>query len=421
MATSIGPLLLVLLGAGGLVILFGRRLPAIRSELTLSGAAARGATKVGRAADRSVRTRATQAVRLLLSGAWRFVRIVARVVGRLLQRPPVILRVPRVAFPAAFRTRFGGAKTRPALPGTPVPPQAVPRPAEEHSVPVTLLPPLPEPDEVAPTAGAAAVSEERAEEVRVLSGPSTVRPPDALGSPHEPGGTGEATVGRPLPEMWNAASAPAPPPIRSGTPPAPGRRRGARTAPSDERGTGKREAVRLGAADPRRTGRARRARVPSTVSEIVRAAGANLEEAAQVLEKGQLARAEALLVDALAQNPRDLVAYRLLGLVYLQRDDFVQAKEVLEEALRRDPAEAALYGLLGRAYFGLGEYGKALQMYQRAHDTDEKSLEYLERLLVIAARMDRRPLVKVTAEKILALEPNHAEAKKHLARVVAGG
>lgn len=181
----------------------------------------------------------------------------------------------------------------------------------------------------------------------------------------------------------------------------------------------------VGRVHARRSGEAESTRSERPVSSprppvlIPEETPSDLSSAARLLENGELTRAESMLTDVLTADPRELGAYRLLGQLYVQRHDFILAKEVCEEALRRHPEATALYGLLGRAYFELGQYGKALQVYQRAHDADEKNLEYLERLLQIATRMDRRPLVRVTAEKILALHPQHAEAKKCLTRVAS--
>ena len=138
-----------------------------------------------------------------------------------------------------------------------------------------------------------------------------------------------------------------------------------------------------------------------------------------LIEEGNFARAESLLIDVLSKDPRNTEAYRLLGTIYLKRQEYPQAKEVFEEALRRDPNHPGLHGLLGLACLSLGEYTKALLMYQRAHEEEGTNLDYLEKLLVISSRMDRRPLMKVAAQKILAIDPNHEQAKKVLARAVA--
>jgi len=147
------------------------------------------------------------------------------------------------------------------------------------------------------------------------------------------------------------------------------------------------------------------------------ALGDGTQEISLLIQQGKFNQAESGLIDILSKNPRHTEAYRLLGIVYLKRRDFSQAREVFEEALRRDPEHAGLHGPLGFCYMSMGEYGKALSMYQQAHNMDETNIEYLEQLLVISARMDRRPLVKMIAKKILVLNPNHAEARKYLERV----
>lgn len=138
-----------------------------------------------------------------------------------------------------------------------------------------------------------------------------------------------------------------------------------------------------------------------------------------LIAEGNLDRAESLLIDILSKDPRDAESYRLLGTVYLKREDVRQAREVFEEALRRSPGHPGIHGPLGACYVAEGKYSNALSMYQRAHEADETNVEYLEQLLVISSRMDRRPLVKVIAGKILALDPGHRDAKKALARVEA--
>lgn len=144
-----------------------------------------------------------------------------------------------------------------------------------------------------------------------------------------------------------------------------------------------------------------------------------MEHIPMLLGKGHLARAEDILTQYLSTSPNDLSAYRWLAMVHVQRGEYAQAKEVCEEALRRNPDEGALYGPLGRAYVGLGQYSKALHMYQRAHESDEANLEYLEQLLLLASRMDHRALMRVTADKILVLQADHPLAMKSLARARA--
>lgn len=143
----------------------------------------------------------------------------------------------------------------------------------------------------------------------------------------------------------------------------------------------------------------------------------NYQVISNMIAAGNYVQSESKLIDILSKNPRDTEAYRLLGIIYLKKGEISQAKEVFEEAIRRNPDHPGLHGPLGFCLVSVGQYGKALQMYQRAHDMDEDNIEYLEQLLAISSRMDRRPLVKVAAQKILAINPSHAEAKRVLDRM----
>lgn len=406
MATFLGPLVLVLVGAGGLIVLFGRRLPDLRGHLAL---AARSAGRTASRARPRVNARLARVVygaRALLRGAGRILVVSGRAIGRLLKRPPVTLRVPRIAVPSVLRRRARSqsptASVRQFSP--PEPQRGNASPPERASTTVTppvVITDLPIHHET--VSGSDHEDEGLSDVVLGVTETPDVADSDRLS-------TRAALMGAAAARAESDEKAPG---VVSSTPP---EALSAGVQPPASQAIGR--ATRN---TPKRkpAARARRERVPPLPAVTLDIEEGSLDEAAKLLKDGQLARAEVMLVDALAENPRDLEAYRLLGQLYLQRDDYVQAREVLEEALRRDAAQTTLYGLLGRTYFGLGEYGKALQVYQRAHDTDEKNLEYLERLLLIASRMDRRPLVKVTAEKILALEPNHTEAKKHLTRANA--
>lgn len=404
MATFLGPLVLVLVGAGGLIVVFGRRLPDLRGHLALAARSADRTASRARPGARARLARAVRVARALLRGTGRILVVSGRAIGRLLKRPPVTLRVPRIAVPSMLRRR-------------------VPAPSPTASVRQFLSPELRRenmspPERPSTTITPPVVITDLPIHHETVSGPDhedeslrdvalgVTETPDAADSDRL--STRAALMGAAAARAESDEKAPG---VVSSTPPE-ALSVGVQPPASQAIGRAPRNTPKRKPA-----ARARRERVPPLPAVTLDMEEGSLDEAAKLLKDGQLARAEAMLVDALAENPRDLDAYRLLGQLYLQRDDFVQAREVLEEALRRDAAQTTLYGLLGRTYFGLGEYGKALRLYQRAHDTDEGNLEYLERLLFIASRMDRRPLVKVTAEKILALEPNHAEAKMRLARV----
>lgn len=459
MPTYLGPLLLVLAGLGGLVVVFGRRLKLIRTSFqAVSAKAAEQPSDAGVRRGALLTRTVAQGVATVLRFCFRTLRGVGRGLGRLFQRPPIALRVPRLArlrspvvrgeAPAGEPSRgeakdhsgsVEGILPRFSLPtrrGLRVltnrgeararlwgrrqqgpkqtPPATVSLPQVHHPGGETDAPELEGSSKAAPA---------EVPEVPVQAPPAdTLFEPLTSESIDLPRSEGEAVSegvsiehAPPLQEETPGVPRSAPPPTAAAAPPA--------AAPThleahvQEQRLGKRKVVgrvrarKRATPDARRTTGERRA-VPEDLG--------SLGNVPTMLEKGHFAAAESFLVERLAGNPRDLEAYRLLGLLYIKRGDFTQAREVFEEALRRSPDETSMYGLLGETYVGLSQYSKALHMYQRAHGADEQNLEYLEQLLRISLRMDHRPLVKVTAEKILALEPDHVEAKEHLARMTAG-
>lgn len=407
MGTFFGPLLLVVIGFAGLVALLVRRLPQIRSHLSASPAPETAALAGGIARPASLTRTAGQVLIRGARTAAAVARGTGRVVARVLRRPPVSVRVPRLA--ARVRSPFRLAAAMPALR----------RRRTELTPPGASM--VSPPSATAP-AGPQAAEEARAQDLLV-----------ALAEEQKSAETVSTLTDAPPVKSVEPAEVPAPDAaIEPTSPPAAalrmadGSTRERATGPVlephvQERGYKRRKVVghvRPGKPSAAEHSQRQRPERPALPRETSRSDG-TLEDVPALLEKGELAKAEGILVETLSVNPRDVRAYRLLGMLYLKRGDAAQAKEVCEEALRRSPEDVSLFGPLGWAYLGLGQYGKALAMFQRAHDADEQNLEYLEQLLFLASRMDRRPLVRVTAEKILAIQPNHADAKKRLAKVAA--
>lgn len=451
MAAYLGPIILVLIGLAGLIVVFGRHARDVRVTETprAAGEGLRASGVTGRRAALFGR------IRIGFRFLWRLCAAVLRWLARFLQRPPAVLRVPRIAFPRIRRTRRteeireerGGSRRRIRLfsrfraareslvksSGAPEDrmPGGAPRDGRADSHVLSE-----------PSARARELEDHRAADET----PSEEFTQKILRAQSEqPQGIRETATVTPVAEDTA-------PPLPAGVPQE-RQMRGDEAGPSlvhtapvgelphgkvlsdtgeqllqdqqdtraslefhvDERVAGKRKVVgRVRPALGPRRGQAKTAGGDDALRDAD-----SLDSIEKLLNARAFDRAEQALMRHLSVNPRDLQAYRLLGRLYIDMQDFSQAREVLEETLHRDPKQPALFGLLGRVYFSLGQYGNALQMYQRAHDADETNLEYLEHLLAIASRMDRRPLVKVTAEKILLLDPQHAEAQKHLARVAA--
>lgn len=467
MAVYVGPLLLVLFGLGGLIFLIGKRARAGVQETLPIGSVAE------QPAEHAVRSSAariplpkisgiTQRLRRLLSAFGRsggmIVRLIGRVMRVVLRRPSA--RVPEVAAPASFQASAFRAQTSPpAVSDSVTAPrflesEAMESEEESASEAPDVL------DELAPhqreisvpkSWASAALRPLRRGSVSSRPAPAVTRealrgieplpsaPPETSEAPDRGMDEAEPTEqGSALPVALFAVQAipgveevdqenvQDEPPSVAPAPAAPEEEPALTLEPHvRERVAGRQKIVGRVRARRKESARSRKRETavspasPKPSPSVADVAEEGIESIPILLERGHLARAEDILTDLLAANPGDLAAYRWLALVHIQRGEYAQAKEVCEEGLRRDPDEISLQGPLGRAYAGLGQYSKALPMLQQAHNSDERNLDYLEQLLLIAARMDHRALVRVTAQKILVLQPDHPLAKKHLARVAA--
>lgn len=418
MATIVFPLLLVLGAIGGVLVIIGRRLPEIRGafkgegkplqdvptrELSLAPRSATllkpGATLLSRSLT-GVRDRGRSVLRGIGRPLTRTLHVIGRVGTAFLHlftRPPTAERIPRPG------TRNGSLEV---TAGAVAPKSPVPTTTD---VKRSAMHPLRMPEPFTEAAGDDIVSMEKP--TLAVPQPEEVSPPSATNA-SAPRATDDRGDEQESITTATETAVPSPPEESAVV-----------VETTREVRTPRHRRV-VGRVRPRRTRQttaASRAPVPS--AEVVEqpqgrpAAWVSTSQTIPALiEEGQFGHAESLLIDILSKNPRDTEAYRLLGMIYLKRQEYVQAREVFEEALRRTPEHRGIHGLLGDAHFSLGEYGKALSMYQRAHDAEETNVEYLEKLLTIFSRMDRRPMVLVTAKKILALNPDHEEAKKVLAR-----
>lgn len=91
-----------------------------------------------------------------------------------------------------------------------------------------------------------------------------------------------------------------------------------------------------------------------------------LERAIQHQRRNELAAAEALYREVLAQDPGELTALHLLSAVLLQRAQDAEAAEWLERALKRAPDQPVFLANLGEAYRRLGRLADASVHLRRA-------------------------------------------------------
>lgn len=134
-----------------------------------------------------------------------------------------------------------------------------------------------------------------------------------------------------------------------------------------------------GGADVDRSRRGRPRRLPASALTLclvlasalagpARAEEGALERAATYLERGRLYPAEQAARQAIAQDPDDAGAYRLLGEILLRRRRPEAAIEALLRARELDAALPGVDGLLADAWMLAGDDARACDAYRRALD-----------------------------------------------------
>ncbi|MFN8498437.1 MAG: tetratricopeptide repeat protein [Anaerolineae bacterium] len=107
---------------------------------------------------------------------------------------------------------------------------------------------------------------------------------------------------------------------------------------------------------------------PDDARSMTQLGGAYLQKARETGDPSYYGRAEAVLKQALAQNPADLDALGFMGSLALSRHQFRDALQWGEKARAISPERAYTYGVLGDAHVELGEYAAAAEAIQAMMD-----------------------------------------------------
>ena len=89
-------------------------------------------------------------------------------------------------------------------------------------------------------------------------------------------------------------------------------------------------------------------------------------EAFEFHRRGDLAKAEQIYRALLTSDPRHFYAIHLLGVIFLQRDQFAAAEQQVSRAILINPDFADAHNNLGAALNSLGRFGEALTSFNRA-------------------------------------------------------
>ena len=176
-----------------------------------------------------------------------------------------------------------------------------------------------------------------------------------------------------------------------------------------------------------------------------------LQSASQFAQAGQLQQASTLFNNVLRQDPNNINALHLSGVIAAQQGDHAKAKKLIQKAISIKPDVAIMHCNLGNVYKDNGNNREAIECYKKSLTLDSKqakahfslglglSEKYepdlaiasykkaLERdpdyvdayynLGVAFSRLNKYRQAIKYHEKTILLRPNHVEAHIHLANI----
>ncbi len=140
-----------------------------------------------------------------------------------------------------------------------------------------------------------------------------------------------------------------------------------------------------------------------------------LQSAVQLHGAGSLDQAAALYERVLALDPKHPDALHLLGVVALARGDAARAEKLIAQAIKRNPSAALYHVNLGSALLEQGRPEQALEPLRRALRLQPDSVEALNNLANALQRTDRTEEALPHYLRVIELRPDHLSAYPNLA------
>ncbi len=133
-----------------------------------------------------------------------------------------------------------------------------------------------------------------------------------------------------------------------------------------------------------------------------------IEIALEQHQAGNFARAEALYLEILRQNPGNIDAIHLLGVLATQGNRPEIAVDLISAAIRKKPDAPIFHYNLAEALHALGRKEEALASYQRAIELAPEYFEAQSNLANVLNELRRYDEAEVAGRNAIELEPDAA-------------
>ncbi|MCI5049874.1 MAG: sulfotransferase [Rickettsiales bacterium] len=140
-----------------------------------------------------------------------------------------------------------------------------------------------------------------------------------------------------------------------------------------------------------------------------------LAMALNLIQKGDLAQAEAACRQVLAKHPDNHDALQLLGVIAGRYEKWVDSANLMQRSLEVKPDQPNVWFNLARAYFNIGEFDRAINANSQAAIMQPDNPEPLyNRANAHTSKMQFEEAI-ADFKRALELDPTHLDAKRNLA------
>ena len=133
---------------------------------------------------------------------------------------------------------------------------------------------------------------------------------------------------------------------------------------------------------------------------------------------GRLSEAKLLCTKILSQDPKNVAALHLLGVIKCQEGDALQATELIRQVLALRPDDAEAHNNLGIALCGQGKLEEAVAAYHRALELKPDYAESQNNLGIALKNHGKLEEAVAAYHRALELKPDYAESHNNLGNVL---
>ena len=143
-----------------------------------------------------------------------------------------------------------------------------------------------------------------------------------------------------------------------------------------------------------------------------------LGKASEHIEEHNFVEAEKKYIEVIALDPRNFEAYKGLGEVYLQQQDYTHARAALSHALKIKPDEAEVNADVAQAFKELGRINLAQKSIEKALEIEEKNPKYLDIQIALALEAGDKQLAEKALQKLRAVNPENQKINEYEERIL---